>query len=247
MTFVLTLLGAALAVAIELLEALAIVLAVGVTRRMHDALIGTAMAVAALVVLAAIVGPVVLARVSLDALRIVIGTMLLLFGLEWLRKSVLRLAGRRTRSSAFREYVEQRDELEQLALPAGGRPDWAGRLIAFKGVLLEGVEVILIVIALAARPGGLLPALVGAAAALTAVVAVGVWLHAPLRRLPETHLKYIVGVLLSSFGVFFVAEGMEVSWPLGDVALLYVAATFVLVSQAQVGLLATERVEVIEG
>src|SRR5438270_10603888 len=122
MAFVLTLLGASLAVAIELFEALAIVLAVGATRRFRDALAGAAMAALALAALAAIVGPVLLARISLDGLRVVIGVMLLLFGLEWLRKSVLRLAGRRSPSSAFREYVEQREELERLELPPPGRP-----------------------------------------------------------------------------------------------------------------------------
>jgi uncharacterized membrane protein len=105
-------------------------------------------------------------------------------------------------------------------------------------VLLEGVEVILIVTALAARPGGLAPALVGGLVALGLVIAIGLVLHAPLRRLPETHLKYMVGVVLTAFGVFFTAEGLGVEWPGSDVALLYVAGALVLVSQVRIVTLA---------
>jgi Ca2+/H+ antiporter, TMEM165/GDT1 family len=238
MAFLLTALGAMLAVGLELLEALAIVLAVGSTRRWPDALIGAAAAAAALTLLALILGPLLLARVPIEPLRVVIGVFLLLFGLEWLRKGVLRLAGLRSRSSSFQEYVEEREQLEAVALPLPGRPDWAGRAISFKGVLLEGVEVILIVTALGARPGGLAPALVGGVLALALVIAIGVVLHAPLRRLPETHLKYVVGVVLTTFGVFFTAEGLGVSWPGDDAALLYVAALIVLVSQLRIVTLA---------
>jgi uncharacterized membrane protein len=114
-------------------------------------------------------------------------------------------------------------------------------VIAFKGVLLEGIEVILIVTALAARPGGLAPALVGGGVALVAVIAVGVVLHAPLARIPETHLKYVVGVVLTTFGVFFAAEGLGVNWPLSDAALLYVAAVVLVFSQLQIASLARHR------
>jgi Ca2+/H+ antiporter, TMEM165/GDT1 family len=236
--FVLTLLGSLLACGLEMLEALAIVLAVGITRRFRDALIGAAGAAIALALLAAVLGPVLISRVSLESLRIVIGTFLLLFGLEWLRKGVLRLAHLRSPSSSFREFVEEQEELEALAMPAEGQPDWAGRTIAFKGVLLEGVEVILIVTALAAHPDGLAPALIGAGAAILLVIAIGVFLHAPLSRLPETHLKYLVGVVLSSFGVFFASEGLGVHWPGSDAALLYLAAGFGIVSQLQIHALA---------
>jgi Ca2+/H+ antiporter, TMEM165/GDT1 family len=236
--FLLTSLGVMLAVGLELLEALAIVLAVGSTRRWRDALLGAAGAVVALALLAAALGPVLLARVPLDPLRVVIGVLLLLVGLQWLRKGVLRLAGLRSRSSAFREYLEERERLEAVALPPPGRPDWTGRAIAFKGVLLEGAEVILIVSALAARPGGLAPALVGGVLAVALVLAIGLVLHAPLRRLPETHLKYAVGVLLTAFGLFFGAEGLGVEWPGTDAALLYIVAALVAASQLFVVLLA---------
>ena len=233
MTFVLVALGAAVAVSVELLEALAIVLAVGVSRRWSDALFGAAAAVGACGLLALLVGPLLLESVPLDALRVTIGVLLLLFGLEWLRKGTLRLAGRRARSSSLAEYVEAQEELQDAPLPPIGQADWAGRLVAFKGVLLEGVEVVLIVSALAARPSGSAPALVGSAVAIVAVLAAGVWLRKPLARIPETELKWGVGVLLSAFGVFFAAEGLGVEWPGGDLALLYVAAAFAAVSQLQ--------------
>jgi uncharacterized membrane protein len=233
MTFVLVALGAGLAVAVELVEALAIVLAVGVSRRWGDALTGAAGAVAACGLLAFLVGPVLLASVPLDALRVVIGVLLLLYGLEWLRKGTLRLAGRRARSSSLAEYLETQEALHDAPLPSRGKPDWAGRLVAFKGVLLEGVEVVLIVSALAARPSGSAPALLGAAAAAAAVLAGGAWLRRPLSRLPETELKWGVGVLLSAFGVFFAAEGLGVEWPGADLALLYLVLIVAAVAQLQ--------------
>jgi uncharacterized membrane protein len=217
------------------------VLAVGITRRFRDSLIGAAGAVLVLALIALVLGPVLISRVPLDPLRVLIGGFLLLFGLEWLRKGVLRLAHLRSPSSSFKEFVEEQEELEGMELPPPGQPDWAGRTIAFKGVFLEGVEVILIVTALAARPGGLTPALIGGAVALVAVIAVGAILRHPLARLPETHLKYVVGIVLSSFGVFFAAEGLGVSWPGSDAALLYIAAAFLAVSQLQIRILTHSR------
>jgi uncharacterized membrane protein len=240
MTFILVTLGAGVAVSVELIEALAIVLAVGVSRRWSDALIGAAAAVCVCAVLAAVLGPVLLASVSLDTLRVTIGVLLLLFGCEWLRKGTLRLAGRRARASSLAEYAEAQAELEDEPLPSPGQPDWAGRLVAFKGVLLEGVEVVLIVSALAARPSGPAPALLGSACALVTILAAGAWLRRPVSRLPETELKWGVGVLLSAFGIFFVAEGLGVKWPLGDAAIIYVAATLGSVSQLQSHMLARQ-------
>jgi uncharacterized membrane protein len=214
------------------------VLAVGNERHMRDALWGAAAAAVACGALAVVVGPLLLGQVAAEPLRVVIGILLLLLGLEWLRKGVLRLAGRRARSSSLKEFVEEREALESLAEPEPGKPDWAGRAVAFKGVLLEGVEVILIVTALGARDAGLAPAVIGAGVAAVAVIGIGVVLHRPLARLPETHLKYVVGVVLSSFGVFLLGEGMGVDWPLSDAALLYLAATFTTVGLGEVALLA---------
>ena len=212
------------AVGIEMLEALAIVLAVGVERRMRDAVIGAVAAVVAVGLLVAAVGPALISGADLSSLRVVVGSLLLLFGLEWLRKGILRMAGLRRPSSSYEEYVEERAAL--AGDPALGQGDWAARVVAFKGVFLEGLEVGIIVIALAGSPGRAAPAFLGAGLALVAVVVIGLLLHAPLRRLPETQLKLGVGVALTSFGTFFAAEGMGVEWPLGDVALLYLAAGF---------------------
>jgi Ca2+/H+ antiporter, TMEM165/GDT1 family len=224
MAFALTAAGAALAVALELAEACAIVLAVGVSRRWRDALIGAAAGAACCAVLAILLGPVLLGDLAIDGLRVVIGTLLILFGLEWLRKGTLRLGGRRARSSAAAEYDEVAGELEDLALPPPGQADWAARAIAFKGVLLEGVEIVLIVSVLAARPDGAAAAIVGAAAAVAFTIAAAFVLRRPLAVIPETELKWLVGVLLTSFGVFFCAEGLGAEWPGGDAALLYCAA-----------------------
>jgi uncharacterized membrane protein len=232
--FLLTAIGAALAVGLELLEALAIVLAVGSTRSWRDAVIGAAGAVVLLAVAVVAVGPLLLASLPLGVLQVVIGTALLLFGLEWLRKGVLRLAGRRAPSDSLKEYLEEREAMEALPPAPPGQPDWPARIVAGKGVLLEGLEVVLIVAALGAGPKGLAPAIAGSGVAVLAVLAIGAIVHRPLARLPESHLKYAVGVVLSSFGVFFLGEGLGVHWPLGDAALLYVAAALVAASQAHV-------------
>jgi uncharacterized membrane protein len=237
--FVLTALGAALAVALELFEALAIVLAVALSRRPREAVAGAVGAALACGALGVVVGPVLVARVAGEPLRVVVGVALLLFGMEWLRKGVLRLAGRRSRSSAFAEFVAEREALEAVAAPIPGRVDWPGLVIAFKGVLLEGVEVILIVTVLAARPGGLAPALAGGVVAVVLTVALGAVLHRPLRRLPETELKYVVGLVLTTFGTFFCAEGLGVRWPLGDASLLFVLGAWLAVSQVAVRALAS--------
>jgi Ca2+/H+ antiporter, TMEM165/GDT1 family len=247
MAYVLTAAGAALAVALELLEAMAIVLAVAVSRRGRDAVVGALAAVVVCGALAVLVGPVLVARISITPLRLVVGIALLLFGLEWLRKGILRLAGRRARSSSYAEYLEGQEALEAVPLPPEGRPDWAGRTVAFKGVLLEGVEVILIVTALAARPGGLAPALLGSGIAVLLTVGLGVVLHRPLRRMPETELKYAVGLVLTTFGTFFTAEGLSVEWPLGDAALLVLVAWWLVASQLLVRWLAREPVTRLAG
>lgn len=228
MGFLLTMGVATAAVGIEMLEALAIVLAVGVERGIRDALIGALAAVVAVVVLCVAVGPALLSGADLSSLRVLVGGLLLLFGLEWLRKGVLRMAGLRRRSSSYDEYVEEREVL--ATDPAVGGGDWAARLVAFKGVFLEGLEVGLIVLALGGSPGRMAPALLGAALALLLVIGIGLVLHAPLRRLPESQLKLGVGVALTAFGTFFTAEGLGVEWPLGDAALLYLGAGFATVA-----------------
>lgn len=231
MEFAVAALGAAVAVAVELLEAMVIVLAVGASRRWRDAALGAGAGVAACAVVAGALGPVVLARIPLGPLRLTIGTLLLLFGLEWLRKGTLRLAGRKARSSALAEYEEARDDLARAPLPGPGQADWPARAVAFKGVLIEGMEIVLIVSVLAARPSGPAPALAGAVLAAVLVLAGGAWLRAPLMRLPETELKWGVGVLLTAFGTFFAGEGLKVHWPGGDAAILVLVLGLAMVSQ----------------
>jgi uncharacterized membrane protein len=240
-TALLAALGAALAVTVELVEALAIVVAVGVSRGWRDAFAGAAGAVVALAALGVMIGPVVLAHVALHTLRLVIGVLLLAFGWQWLRKGTLRLAGRRARSSAAAEYEQARRELAGLPLPGSAGADWVGRAVAFKGVLLEGTEVVVIVSLLAARPSGPAPALAGAAVAAIATSLAAVWLRRPLERLPETELKWAVGVLLTSFGIFFAGEGAGVEWPGADVAVVYVAALVATASQVAARVLGRAR------
>lgn len=233
MTWALTVLAAAVAVAVELLEAMAIVLAVAASRRPRDAMWGGLAGAAACALLALALGPL-LARLALSAVHLTIGALLLLFGLEWLRKGVLRLGGRRRRSSSVHEFEETREELAELPVAGGEQVDWSARLVAFKGVLLEGVEIVVIVAALAARPAGAAPAIAGALLAGIVVGAAGARLRRPLARVPETDLKYAVGVLLSTFGIFFAGEGLGVVWPAHDLALVYLALALLVVTQLQI-------------
>lgn len=225
MADVLTALGATLACALELFEALAIVLAVALTARARDALVGAVAAVVLCVAGGVVLGPLLVSRFALQPLRLVIGAALLWFGVNWLRKNVLRLAGRKARSSSFEEFEHEREELAER----GGA--WSARAVAFQGVLLEGFEVIVIVTALAERPGGAVPALAGLGFALLITLAIGVFAHAPLRRIPETELKYVVGILLTTFGTFLIGEGAGLHWPLADGALLVIAAVLLAGTQ----------------
>jgi uncharacterized membrane protein len=225
--FAFTLTAAAGASAVELLEALAIVLAVGVTRGFRNALTGALAAAIGVVTLCLILGPALRAGAGIAVLRVIVGSALLLFGLEWLRKGVLRIAGRRRRASSYHEFVEARDAAATLPRAAHGR-DWAARGLAFQGVFLESLEVGLIVLALGAAPGHLEPALLGAAVAVVLVACAGFALRQPLLRLPETQIKLGMGVALTAFGTYFTAEGLHAQWPLAELAPLYLAGLFAL-------------------
>jgi uncharacterized membrane protein len=230
MSFVLTAVAAAGASAVELLEALAIVLAVGVTRGFRNALSGALPALAGVIGVCLVLGPAIRAGAGVAVLRVIVGALLLLFGLQWLRKGVLRVSGQRRRSSSYHEFVETRDATAALPAAATTGRDWPAIGLAFQGVFLEGLEVGLIVLALGGSPGRLTPALLGAALALAAVTAAGVLLRRPLQRLPETQVKLAMGVALTAFGTYFAAEGLGAHWPLTEVAPLYLIALFAAVA-----------------
>jgi uncharacterized membrane protein len=230
---VLAFLGAFLASAVEMVEALTIVLAVGITRGWRSALIGAAAAVATLTVIVAGLGPA-LTQVPLSALRVVVGAVLLVFGLQWLRKAVLRAAGIRALHDEDAVFAREVDEARQTARDTRAHLDWYSFTLAFKGVLLEGLEVALIVITFGSAGHHLELAAAGAAAAFVVVTGIGAFVHAPLSRVPENSLKFAVGIMLTSFGVFYGGEGTGISWPGSDLALLGVIAFFAVVSVALV-------------
>jgi uncharacterized membrane protein len=224
-------LAAFLACTVEMVEALTIVLAVGVTRGWRSAITGAVAAVAALSVVIAVLGPA-LAQLPIDALRVFVGTLLLIFGLQWLRKAILRAGGVKALHDEDSIYAR---EVAELELP-GERPahDWYAFTVAFKGVFLEGLEVAFIVVTFGGSQHHVGLAALAAVAALLIVLVVGVIVHAPLSRVPENTLKFGVGVMLTSFGIFWTGEGAGVDWPSGDVAILaligfVVVTAFVLV------------------
>jgi uncharacterized membrane protein len=211
---------------VEVVEAFTIVLAVATLRGWRPALTGAG---AALVVLAAIVaalGPA-LSLVPLQALQIVIGVLLLLFGLGWLRKAVLRAAGIMALHDEDAIFERERNQLADEVRSVRAA-DGIAALASFKAVLLEGLEVVFIVLAVGAGRGLMVPAAIGALAAFLAVMAVGLLIHKPLARVPENTLKFLVGIMLSAFGVFWTSEGLGVPWPGGDLALFGLAAAFAL-------------------
>ncbi len=236
--------AAFLASLVEFVEALTIVLAVGTIRGWRSALLGAGAGVVALALLVALFGPA-LQRVPLHTLQLAIGTLLLLFGLRWLRKAILRSAGVIGLHDETAIYNKEAAELQQdvLATPATrARLDFVALATSFKAVMLEGLEVIFIVIATGVG-GMLLPAALGAAAAGVLVILVGIALRRPLARVPENMLKFTVGILLSAFGVFWVGEGLGFPWWGEDLALVGLIVGFLLVSALAV--VAAKRARVI--
>jgi Ca2+/H+ antiporter, TMEM165/GDT1 family len=209
-----TLVAAFLASMVECVEALTVVLAVGSVRGWRSALAGAAAALALLAAIVAALGPA-LTRIPLHLVQLVVGAMILLFGLRWLRKAILRSAGL---IPLHDEQAAFQKEAAAMRVPNTRRINGWDKLAfaaAFNITMLEGTEVVFIVIALGAGGTGLLlPASLGAAAALLVIVALGLVLHRPLARVPENTLKFIVGVLLSAFGTFWVAEGAGLAWPI---------------------------------
>jgi uncharacterized membrane protein len=221
-----------LASAVEMVEALTIVLAVGVTRGWRSAIEGVAAALVVLAALVAILGPTLVHLVPLSALRLVIGALLLIFGLQWLRKAVLRASGLKAKHDEDAIFAEQVAELSGPAA-TGGR-DATGFTVAFKGVFLEGLEVVVIVLTLGTTSHSLGLAAVAAAAAVVVVTVVGLILARQLSSVPENAMKMAVGLMLVSFGTFWSGEGVGVHWPGSDLAIPVLVACYGLTAWALV-------------
>lgn len=215
--------AAFLASFVEFVEAFTIVLAVGLTQGWRPAFIGTGLAVIVLAVLVAIFGPL-LTLVPIVVLQFVVGVLLILFGMRWLRKAILRAIGHIALHDESANFTR---ETEALGRQSGDkRAKFLAGLVAFKGVLLEGTEVVFIVIAVGATRGLTLFAALGALVAFLVVLAIGLAIRRPLSRVPENGLKFIVGLMLSSFGVFWTGEGLGVDWPGADLSLVGIFIVF---------------------
>jgi uncharacterized membrane protein len=222
-----------LASLVEAVEALTIVLAVATVRGWRPAGFGALAGLMVLVVIVVALGPL-LGYVPLRLLQLVIGALLLLFGMRWLRKAILRSAGVIRLHDEATAFAVETAELREQARRKEARLEWLAALTSFKAVLLEGLEVVFIVIAVSAGRGTLLPASAGALAACMLVCALGFAVHRPLTRVPENTLKFAVGVMLSAFGVFWTGEGLGVAWPGADLAIIAFAVLFLAVSRAGV-------------
>jgi uncharacterized membrane protein len=219
-----------LASAVEAIEMVTIVLGVGVTRGWRSTLLGVGAGFGILAVVVAVLG-VALTAIPIGPLRVLVGTLLLLFGLQWFRKGIVRVAAR-----GLAGYQGHAD-LHEEPVPESG-VDWTAFLISFKGVLLEGLEVAFIVVTFGATAGRLGPAIIAGTAAVVIIGGIGFALQTVVARIPRSLLQLIVGTLLTSFGTFWALEGLGVQWPQSDadiVALLVFYAAFAI------GFIAWER------
>ena len=224
-----------LASLVECVEALTVVLAVGSVRGWRSALIGSATAIAVLLVIIAALGTA-LTHIPLPIIQLVVGTLLLLFGLRWLRKAILRFAGLIPLHDEQAAFAKNSEAMRHLGT---GHAAWdkVAFAAAFNITMLEGTEVVFIVIAIGAgRTGMMFPASLGAVAALLVVIALGLILHRPLARVSENTLKFTVGVLLSAFGTFWVGEGMHLAWPAADWSILALIAAYLAIALIMVPL-----------
>ncbi len=224
-----------LASAVEMVEAATIVIAVGVTRGWRASLIGVAAGVLTLAAIVAAFGPA-LTSIPINALRLAVGGLLLVFGLGWLRKAILRAAGLKALHNEEATFRQERERAREAAVRAGGL-DTYGFIVSFKGVLLEGLEVVFIVITFGSNQGRIGLAVLGALAAAVLVLGAAVVVRAPLSRVPENTMKFAVGALITSFGTFWGAEGAGVTWPGGDIALAVIIPATALISVGMVAAL----------
>jgi uncharacterized membrane protein len=238
-----------LASGVEFVEALTIVLAMGVARSWRAALWGSALAALLLAAVTAILGTAIGSSISRPLLQLVVGSLLLIFGLQWLRKAILRAAGLKATHDEDAIFAEEQRAAAAATDERRFGLDWYAFTISFKGVFLEGLEVVFIVITFGANARSIPLAAGGAAAAGLIVIAVGVAVHRPLAAVPENTLKYVVGVMLSSFGVFWLIEGLGVFAqprtslhpPGGDAELLVLVALWFVVSQLLIRVLRAPR------
>jgi uncharacterized membrane protein len=229
------------AAAVEAVEAATVVLAAGVERGWRSSLAG---ALAGLIVLAAIVMifGTTIAAIPIATLQVIVGALLLLFGIRWLRKAMLRSAGAIDLRDEEALYAREREALGAPGKIRAARWDAIGALAAFKAVLLEGIEVIVIVIGIGAAGDTLVPASLGAAAACIAVAVAAALLNRPLSRVPENTLKFAVGIMVSAFGIFWYGEGIGVHWPYGDAAIVALMALLLASSSAAVSMARRARI-----
>jgi uncharacterized membrane protein len=217
---------------VEAVEALTIVLAVGTVRGWRPAMLGALAGLLLLAVIVLVLGPL-LDQVPLHLLQFAIGTLLLLFGMRWLRKAILRAAGVIPLHDETMAYATETAELRSQGYQEASF-DWIAAVASFKAVVLEGLEVVFIVIAVGAGRGLIIPASIGAIAACVLVAGAGLAIHRPLARIPENTLKFAVGIMLSAFGVFWIGEGLNVPWPGEDIAIIAFAALFLVSALASV-------------
>ncbi|HEV7719023.1 MAG TPA: COG4280 domain-containing protein [Arsenicitalea sp.] len=212
---------------VEVVEAFTIILAVGLSRSWRPAFIGTGLALLLLAAIVLLFGPL-LTLVPIQILQYAVGVLLILFGIRWLRKAILRSSGYIALHDEAKAFASETDSLKLQA--ADKRADFLAGLAAFKAVLLEGVEVVFIVIAVGAGPGMLGYASLGAAAACLLVIVLGLAIHKPLAQVPENTLKFVVGLLLTSFGIFWTGEGLGADWPGADLAILAILVVLAIVA-----------------
>ena len=229
-----------LASAVEMVEALTIVLAAGVTRGWRSSLVGVGAALLVLAALVVVLGPA-LDRIPIDTLRLVVGGLLLVFGIQWWRKALLRYSGLKALHDEEATFAQEREAALQYGRETRAGLDWYAFTLCFKGVLLEGLEVAFIVVTFGATSRAFGPAALGALAALVLVLLAGLTLHRPLSQVPENTLKFAVGIMLSAFGTFWAAEGAGAHWPGSDAAILGLVAVYLLLSYALVRALKNAR------
>jgi uncharacterized membrane protein len=221
----------------EGVEALTIVLAAGTSRDWRSAITGVLAGLAVLVVIVGVLGPA-LALIPLESLRLVVGGLLLIFGLQWLRKAILRAGG--LKALHDEEAIYAAELAAAQAAPVGRRgivADWYSFTLSFKGVLLEGLEVAFIALTFGENQHNIALAAIAAIAAVLVVAVTGVVVRAPLARVPENSMKFVVGIMLTSFGIFWGAEGAGAQWPGADASLLVVIPAVALFALGLVALL----------